>query len=62
MMKKFFTILTVAATLFSCGEKDWDVDDDYFTNPEHFPYGNNTLVCQNIISIKNLKEKYADVI
>lgn len=62
MMKKFFTILTVAATLFSCGEKDLDVDDDYFTNPEHFPYGNNTLVCQNIISIKNLKEKYADVI
>lgn len=62
MMKKIFTILTIAATLFSCGEKDWDSNDNYFLKPENFPYGNNTIVCHNIISIKSLKEKYADVI
>ena len=62
MLKKFFTILAIAASIISCGEKDEDLGEDYFLDPKNFPYGNNTIVCQNIISIKELKEKYSEVI
>ena len=65
-MKKFFAIITIAAVLTSCGEKNWDDQPDYFGNennaPHGYPYGNDTITCHNRVSINRLKERYADVI
>ena len=61
-MKKFFTIIAIACAAVSCGEQDWSDYPSYFDNenyaPNGFPYGNNSLVCTNQMTIGELKAKY----
>ena len=65
-MKKFFTIIAIACAAVSCGEQDWADYPSYFDNenyaPNGFPYGNNTLVCTNPVTISELKAKYESAI
>lgn len=65
-MKKLIAILAIATTAFSCGEKDWADQPSYFGNenyaPNGFPFGNNTLTCTNLRTIKELKTKYEKAI
>lgn len=66
MKVKFLPIILAALTLASCGEKDWDDLPGYFANenfaPQGYPYGNNTITCDNLVSIADLKAKYSKVI
>ncbi len=66
MKLKNFILLLVVSFLASCGEKDWDDVPGYFRNPNDLPYGypfgNNTIIEDNVISIADLKNKYSSVI
>ena len=57
-MKKFFIIMAIACAAASCGEQDWADQPSYFDNenyaPHGFPYGNNSLVCTNQMTISDL--------
>jgi DNA/RNA endonuclease YhcR with UshA esterase domain len=65
-MKKFFIIIAIACAAASCGEQDWADQPSYFNNenyaPHGFPYGNNSLVCTNQMTISELKSKYESAI
>ncbi|MBP5683526.1 MAG: hypothetical protein J6X05_09835 [Bacteroidales bacterium] len=65
-MKKFFIIMAIACAAASCGEQDWADQPSYFDNenyaPHGFPYGNNSLVCTNQMTISELKSKYESAI
>jgi hypothetical protein len=53
------TIIAIACAAVSCGEQDWADYPSYFDNenyaPNGSPYGNNTLVCTNPVTISELK-------
>ncbi len=61
-MKKILIILITALSISSCGEKDWSDTpsflDDMSSAHYAYPYGNNTLVCTNQITVKQLLDKH----
>ncbi|MBR4267177.1 MAG: hypothetical protein IKQ46_14075 [Bacteroidales bacterium] len=63
-MKFFRNIILVSVLLIavSCGEKDWDQTPVYISSISNFPYGNNSLVCKNIITVADLLKKYESAI
>lgn len=65
-MKKILTIIAIACAMISCGEQSWDDQPSYFENenyaPHGFPYGNNSLVCTNQMTIGELRAKYENAI